>query len=66
MTTVNRVVKDHKIGTGHVPSRRVKACRGGFNLVRASMSENGGVTGRKTTIHKLVDYFGAITVPGTT
>ena len=30
-----------------------------------AMSENGAQARKKTTIHKLVDYFGAVTVPGT-
>ena len=29
-----------------------------------AMSENGAQARKKTTIHKLVDYFGAVTVPG--
>lgn len=29
-----------------------------------AMSENGVSARKKTTVHKLVDYFGAITVPG--
>lgn len=29
-----------------------------------AMSENGTASRNKTTVHKLVDYFGAITVPG--
>lgn len=35
-----------------------------LKVTATQMSDNGWPTTRKTTIHKLVDYFGAITVPG--
>jgi len=46
------------------PYGHQRRCVRRFKVTAAQMSDNGWPTTRKTTIHKLVDYFGAITVPG--
>jgi hypothetical protein len=45
-------------------TRRVSAHRGVFRVYSSSSSSPEEVMGRRTRIHKLVDYFGVITVPG--
>lgn len=46
------------------PYGRQRGCVRSLKVTATQMSDNGWPTTRKTTIHKLVDYFGAITVPG--
>ena len=46
------------------PSGQQRGCVRRVKVTATQMSDNGWPTTRKTTIHKLVDYFGAITVPG--
>lgn len=49
--------------TFNAPVARIPPRRRGMVTPKA-MSENGVSARKKTTVHKLVDYFGAITVPG--